>query len=239
MNSDNASFPLTDWLLIDAIIAASTSKTRRVSLDELLRRYVPAMRRFVRARFRTDQHVADDWVQEFVLSAILHKDLLARVDRERGRFRTFLSCALSNIVVDELRRANGRRRTLVKFAASQLRSGAHHDSNPATFLDRAWAEEVLAEALARTKQCLESTHRCKAWHVFVRRTNYWSDQPNETRSIRAELGFDTPTQVASAYRGAKRVFSRTLTTVLLESDCRGEDLPAAILELRSILSRGR
>ena len=86
-------FPTTQWSLVD-VVRRGDSRATRAALEELLRRYLPALRAHVVRRRHISLDDSDDLIQEFIASKILEKDLLARADRELGRFRSYLLKAL-------------------------------------------------------------------------------------------------------------------------------------------------
>lgn len=230
MQRETSSFPPTDWSLIGHVVGDDAIETRRLSLDELLSRYLPAMRRFVRRKFRVDAHVADDWVQGFVTSKILQNQLLARVQQDGRSFRSFLSHALSDFAIDQRRQAKREASAANDHAATIDTAASLVD--PATTLERSWAEQALEAALTRTKDRLCATKRGPAWAVFSRRFLEPHARPRDYRSLTAEFAFDTPKQAAMALRTAKRVFRAKLSEVLIEFGTRKSGLPAAISELR-------
>ncbi len=80
-----AGFPSTQWSLIRA--GAGDEAQRRASFGELVRRYQPAIRAYLRARLPAGQ--ADDAMQAFLLQSFEH-DWFARADPALGSFRGFL-----------------------------------------------------------------------------------------------------------------------------------------------------
>jgi DNA-directed RNA polymerase specialized sigma24 family protein len=80
-----AGFPSTRWSLIRA--HGGDEAQRRASFAELVRRYQPAIRAYLRARLPAGQ--ADDAMQAFLLQSFEH-DWFARADPALGSFRAFL-----------------------------------------------------------------------------------------------------------------------------------------------------
>ncbi|MCP3915146.1 MAG: DUF4166 domain-containing protein [bacterium] len=85
-------FPETRWSLI--LGARGTETTRRAALEELLAAYWKPLYLFTRKN-GLSVDAAKDAVQDFALR-MLEKDVLVRVDPDRGRFRSFLRVALQN-----------------------------------------------------------------------------------------------------------------------------------------------
>src|SRR4051794_35571153 len=94
-------FPSTHWTWVERA-GSGEEAVRRPAMDAFLRRYLPALRAHVVARARVTAEEADDLLQGFVCSRLLERNLLGRVAREGGRFRTFLLTTLDRYVIDEL-----------------------------------------------------------------------------------------------------------------------------------------
>jgi RNA polymerase sigma-70 factor (ECF subfamily) len=97
---------------------------------------------------------AQDTTQSFFAS-LMEADLLARADRERGRFRWFLLKSLQNFIRNEITRTEAQKRgggqTLVSWDAleAQQRYAAElidHGTADVIF-DRCWARTLMERAL--------------------------------------------------------------------------------------------
>jgi RNA polymerase sigma factor (sigma-70 family) len=151
-------FPSTHW---SVVLAAGETQAEpemaRVALAELCQVYWAPLYGFVRGRGHT-VHDAQDLTQSFFAYVLEHK-VYARVDRRKGRFRSFLLASFKNFLAD----AADRQRTLKRGGARiflplheeqaqeaeslfQTHSGM---SNEDLLFDRSWAEALLAAALER------------------------------------------------------------------------------------------
>ena len=83
-----ADFATTHWSEIQAARTASPEH-RQAVLDRLARRYWKPVYHYLRARGYVDAD-ARDITQEFFVEIILGRDLFARADQDRGRFRPYL-----------------------------------------------------------------------------------------------------------------------------------------------------
>src|SRR4051794_24630552 len=87
------SFPETSWTEIDNVKGQGTDGPRD-ALGKLVQRYRPALR----ARLVIEKRIASDRAAElldgFIADRVVEHQLVARADRSRGRFRTFLLTAL-------------------------------------------------------------------------------------------------------------------------------------------------
>src|SRR5688572_6490869 len=233
MTHETSSFPVTDWSLLRRLGGDEDSAARQLDLGELVTRYVPAMRRFLLQRFRGESNEVDDWLQGFLASKVLQSALLSRADRERGKFRSFLSHALSDYVLDQMRRAK-LRNGAGTLGDSHL---APTCNDPSLLFDRHWAEHAIAEALRLTRERLYATRRGPAWEVFSRRLLVQGEDARDYRALASEFGFEKPSQAAVALNTAKRIFRRKLADVLVEFGATEGDLNAAIDELKIIFQK--
>jgi RNA polymerase sigma factor (sigma-70 family) len=151
-------FPSTHW---SVVLAAGKSQAEpdiaRAALAELCRVYWMPLYSFVRSRGR-NVHDAQDLTQGFFAHVLEHK-VYARVDRRRGRFRSFLLASLKNFLAD----AADKERTL-KRGGTQIFLPLHEEqvreaeslfqthsgmNNEDRLFDRSWAEALVAAALQR------------------------------------------------------------------------------------------
>jgi len=151
-------FPSTHW---SVVLAAGRSQAEpemaRAALAELCQVYWAPLYGFVRSRGHT-MHDAQDLTQSFFAYVLEHK-VYARVDRRKGRFRSFLLASLKNFLAD----AADRERTL-KRGGAQIFLPLHEEraqeaeslfqthsgmSNEDRLFDRSWAEALVAAALER------------------------------------------------------------------------------------------
>jgi RNA polymerase sigma-70 factor (ECF subfamily) len=151
-------FPLTHW---SVVLAAGRSQAEPeiagAALAQLCQTYWGPLYSFVRSRGYT-VHDAQDLTQSFFAYLLKHK-IYARVDRQKGRFRSFLLASLKNFLAD----AADHERTLKRGGAQnflplheeqakeaeslfQTHSGT---SNEDQLFDRSWAEAMLAAGLER------------------------------------------------------------------------------------------
>jgi RNA polymerase sigma factor (sigma-70 family) len=90
-------FPTTVWTRIGQAGAHDEA-----ALEEFAERYRPVVLGFIRSRGPRDA-LADDLCQEVFLK-VLHGDVLARADRNRGRFRSLLLTITMHVLHDHFRK---------------------------------------------------------------------------------------------------------------------------------------
>ncbi|HXO93765.1 MAG TPA: sigma-70 family RNA polymerase sigma factor [Candidatus Acidoferrum sp.] len=151
-------FPSTHW---SVVLAAGRSQAEpqmaETALAELCQVYWAPLYGFVRSRGHT-VHDAQDLTQSFFAYVLKHK-VYARVDRRKGRFRSFLLASLKNFLAD----AADRERTL-KRGGAQIFLPLHEEqaqeaeslfqthsgmSNEDRLFDHSWAEALVAAAFER------------------------------------------------------------------------------------------
>jgi RNA polymerase sigma-70 factor (ECF subfamily) len=154
-------FAPTQW---SVILAAGESQSEpeaaRTALAQLCQTYWPPLYTFVRSRGYA-VHDAQDLTQSFFAYLIEHK-LYARVDRKKGKFRSFLLASLKNLLADAydraqtLKRGGGREFLPLNDEQAeqveslyQTHSGTEDSPNEDRIYERSWAETLVAAALAR------------------------------------------------------------------------------------------
>ena len=147
-------FDTTSWSMVLSAKGGG-SGTSREALDALCRVYWPPLYAHMRRKGHSEED-ARDLTQEF-FSRLLEHDFLGHVDRDRGRFRTFLLASLDHFLVNEWKREHTQRRgggtvTLsMDFEAAEERLDlqAGRSLDPRLQFDRQWARTLLDRVMAR------------------------------------------------------------------------------------------
>src|SRR5437667_6332599 len=100
-------FTTTHWSIVLAA-GRDSSRDAGEALEKLCRTYWYPLYAYVRRRGYTP-HDAEDLTQSF-FARLLEKEYLARADRERGRFRTFLLASLNYFLSDEWDKSQRQKR---------------------------------------------------------------------------------------------------------------------------------
>ena len=143
------------------VLAAGRSQAEpelaRAALSELCQTYWAPLYNFVRSRGYTVDD-AQDLTQSF-FAYLIERKIYSRVDRQKGKFRSFLLASLKNFLAD----ASDRQRTLkrgggqdflplheqqVENAESIFQTHSGTSSEDWLF-DRSWAESLIATGLER------------------------------------------------------------------------------------------
>jgi len=154
-------FPTTHWsVVLDAAKGQSNSSAN--ALEKLCRAYWYPLYAFARRR-GLNACDAEDSIQSF-FEHLLQKHNLRDVDREKGKFRTFLLTSLTNFLNsqwagDKARKRGGNQRIISwdsMEAAERYRQEPAHDSNPEKLFEQRWAFAVLDEVLGELRQRYEA-----------------------------------------------------------------------------------
>ena len=149
-------FAPTHW---SVIIAAGESQAdpeiARAALAQLCQTYWAPLYGFVRSRGYS-VHDAQDLTQSF-FAYLIEKKIYTRVDRQKGKFRSFLLASLKNFLAD----ASDRERTLKRGGgrdflplheeqaeeAESLFQTQSNATNEDQVFDRTWAETLVTDSL--------------------------------------------------------------------------------------------
>jgi RNA polymerase sigma factor (sigma-70 family) len=157
-------FATTHWTLV--LRAKGDDPEASAALGELCQIYWNPVFRFLRREGR-DEDNARDLTQEF-FARLLARGGVDHVQRERGRFRSYLLGAVKHFLADQ-RRAEGRQKRGegtkpesldARNAAggeSTVRSDDHSLEVSDAFFDRHWALAVMDRALAKSAEALKAS----------------------------------------------------------------------------------
>lgn len=147
-------FQTTHWSLIVRVQSGGETESRG-ALEQLCATYWYPVYAFVRRAGR-NAHDAQDLTQDF-FAHLMERAALDHVDRDRGKFRSFLLASLNNFLANDWDRRNalkrGGGRTIVSIDEELAEERFHHepatDLSPDKFFDRQWAITVLERAIDR------------------------------------------------------------------------------------------
>ena len=197
---DVLAFVTTRWSVVLQMRGPSSPDSAK-ALQELCRVYWYPLYGFVRRR-GLPPHDAEDLIQSF-FTFLLEKEVFARADRERGRFRTFLLCSLRNFQANERARLNARKRgggqQFISFdelkAESLYAAERSSDLSPERLYDQKWAASLLQRVLDSLQR--EYTAAGKADMFEILRTFVWGG--------REQMTYDAVAQKLSTTEGAVKV----------------------------------
>jgi RNA polymerase sigma-70 factor (ECF subfamily) len=106
-----------------------------------------------------EPHDAEDLTQEF-FRLLIEKNYLGAVERQRGKFRSFLLVAVKRFLINAHRHAHRLKRgggqsfvsLDVDLAENRLQSELATGLSPSEIFERRWAQSLLDQAAARLRQ---------------------------------------------------------------------------------------
>jgi RNA polymerase sigma factor (sigma-70 family) len=152
-----ARFRTTQWTLV-MLAAESNTPAAESALAELYQIYWFPLYAFARRRGNSP-HDAQDLTQNFFMDLIEHK-ALTKVDRLKGKFRSFLLASFQNYLSVEVHRARCLKRGgTIEFVSLDIKDAEdRYALEPADYLspeklfDAQWAITLLRQALARLRE---------------------------------------------------------------------------------------
>jgi len=159
-------FATTHWSIVLAANSGAIPEARE-ALEKLARTYWYPLYAYVRRRGR-DAHEAQDLTQEF-FACFLANDSLAKVNQEKGRFRSFLLAAMNHFLANEWKRGQTLKRggaiTFLSFdeatAEERYRLEPTTELTPERIYERQWALTLLDQVLVRLREDYVSEGKSK------------------------------------------------------------------------------
>lgn len=205
-------FPTTNW--DDIRQSLEGLGTQSPSMEQLIRRYLPPLQRFL-AHKRIWGDRAQDILQGFIADKILTGKVLKHVQAGQGSFRSYLVTSLMHFVADEARKP---------------KPGQAHDAHidQLEIADRkqamedyevTWARQVVRNARDRMhNQCIE-IGRSDLWDVFngrLLRPAYDDGKPVPYDKLIDQHQLNGPMSACNLLTTAKRMFRRCLQQTVAE-----------------------
>lgn len=233
-----ARFEATEWTVVLGAAAVS-GDAARAAMERLCRIYWPAVYAFIR-RQGLAPHDAQDLAQDF-FARIVEKQSLQQVDREKGRFRSFLVASLRNFLANARDHAHAAKRgggaNVVSIEAEQAERGYFdvadsRDATPEQSFDRQWALTVLDRAMKRLEQ--EQAAAGKA-SQFARLREFLSNAADEGYDrVAVELGLKPGTVSVTVYRLRQR-YRDLVRAEVAQTVAAGDDVDAELGYLLGVL----
>lgn len=217
-------FPPTRLTLLAA--ARGGEAERRRAHEALVAAYWKPVYKLLRLRWGVGPDEAEDWTQELFVE-ILERDLFARYDPERARFRTWLRTCLDGFAANKrqaarrAKRGGGRATRSLDFAGAEAEIadlGPVDAEDAEAVFHREWVRHLLSRALARARRRLAARGQASAWELFERLDLAGTDAPRRPTydDLAAELGLPV-TQVTNRLGAARRELRRAVLELLAEA----------------------
>lgn len=168
-------FATTRWSIVLAA-GRDSSPEAKTALATLCETYWFPLYAFVR-RQGYDAQDAQDLTQGF-FTRLLEKKDLRDVQRERGKFRSFLLASMKHFLMNEWdrtqaqKRGGGQRMLSVDFdeAESRLRLEPSHEQTPEVIFEKQWALTLLDRVRAVLREEFVTAHKAEQFdrlHVYL------------------------------------------------------------------------
>ncbi len=211
-----AAFPETLWTSV------LSARDDGAALGRLIERTWKPLYFYLRRKGR-DVEAAKDVTQSF-FAHLLEKRLLDRVERGRGRFRSFLIAALEHFLANEYRVATAEKRgggavpLSLDFAQAETDYSPSLAETPEDLYTRAWAASVLAGALEDLRRELGGSFEAVRAHLQA------GEERPSYRETAERLGIKETDVTNLIHRARKRLGELVLERVrdTVEGDPREE-----------------
>ena len=233
-----ATVPVTSWTLIGK--AGVEGELGRQALETVIVLYGPVLRTFLVRRFGLSSPDAEDVQQGFIADRILERELLARADKNRGKFRTYLFTSLENYAIDALRKRK-REAGINQRLETGVQESEASGTDPRRAIDAEWAKRVINLSLERMKLACDQTMQPHLWIIFKARViePAWEGTSRSYSELLLEAGFKTPVEAANALVTAKRRYEKILADLVGEYVDDPKDVDAEVTDLLRALESGR
>ena len=224
----SSSFPITHLSLVRRA-RSSDAQTRERARDALAAVYWAPLYTHIRLAIGAQREDAEDLTQGFFLDA-MRRDLFARYDPERARFRTYLRACVDSFVANarkadrRLKRGGGLHAVTFDVAEveERLASARSAASDADAVFQREWVRSVLATGVARLRERYRAAGKQAHLTVFERYDieSVTTERRPTYADLAAELGVST-FQVTNWLASTRRDFR----TIVLETlrDLTGND----------------
>ena len=237
-NRKHQLFPATDWTAV-LLAARSDFSFSGAAQDDLLRVYLPVLRKYLLAARRVPRDHVEDILDGFVADKILRGGLFKKADQARGRFRNLVLKSLNNYVATWFAK---RVRDPLKDAGLEVLPDVPVVADQTAQFDESWACQTVTAALERMKvECLEKA-RSDVWEVFYCRVVLpaYQDVPEVPyEELVAQFKLSSPREAINLLVTAKRMFVRCLRESIGRYAADAADVEGEMADLRGILMRSR
>jgi len=151
-----AVFPETSWTTV-LQARELDPEVASLALSRLAERYRPALHGFL-VQMGCRREEVEDVLQEFLTRRFLRETFLVNVDAQAGLFRTFLRTCLRRFLISH-HRSQARRPPSDSLESTEGERGTTSDPSADRWMDRLWAEQVIANARVRLRAEAEAAGR--------------------------------------------------------------------------------
>lgn len=188
------------------------------AMDQLVRRYWPAVYAYIRSTGR-DIHEASDLAQGFVCDVILGRGLFHHADPGRGRFRTLLLTSLKNYMTEVHRHDSRKKRAPQDRPALPIEQAdidaaeTQFSTSPDAAFVAQWNATMIRRVLERVRAGCLAAGMDAHWTVFearvVKPLLFGEPRGNYAKLV-DRLELSSAAQAANMMLTVKRRFAREL-----------------------------
>ncbi len=232
-------FAATHW---SVVMTAGQSDLPQAAeaLEKLCLTYWYPLYAFVRRQGHSPED-AEDLTQQFFLR-LVEKNYLAKADRDRGKFRTFLLGSLKNFLINEWKRADRLKRggdlTFISFDAHEAEkryaAGPIDNASPSVAYERQWADAMIEQVLAHLRS--EYAKGDKAQLFAALKGFIWGDPISASYAeIGKQMKLAEGTVKVAVHRLRQR-FREVLRSEVAHTVAQPEDVDEELRHLIAVLS---
>jgi len=232
------SFPATHLSLIQRV-GSVDAETRSRAQESLAAVYWPAIYAHIRLTHRQQPADAEDLTQGFFVDA-LRRDLFARYDSSRARFRTYLRTCVDSYVANSMeaaarhKRGGGVHFVSIDRADVETRLAMAGESDPDQIFQREWVRNVFTIAVSRLGEKYKDAGRQLHLTLFVRYDLAESAMSRPTYATLAEEHGIPVTQVTNWLAATRRDYRMIVLDTLRDLTASEEEFRDEARELLGI-----
>ena len=233
-------FATTHW---SVVLAARNGDSPGASeaLNDLCRAYWPPLYSYIR-RQGHDIAEAQDLTQEF-FARLLERDYLARLDQQRGKFRSFLLAFAKHFLSEQREKAQAQKRgggqTLLSLDAGEGEEGylsePADELTPEQIFERRWVQTLVQRAFDRLAAEYVKVDKAA---LFEALKDFQPRQPGSLTyaQIGAGLG-TTEAAVKSAMQRMRQRHREILREEIAQTVTSAKEVEEEIRHMREVLNR--
>jgi RNA polymerase sigma-70 factor (ECF subfamily) len=226
----------TRWTIV--LAARGDAREAQNALAQLCETYWYPLYAFVRRQGR-NPHDAQDLTQGF-FAKLLEKGWLDDVDRNKGRFRSFLLASMRHFLANERDHAQAQKRggghsilSLDKDnAESRYAMEPVDNATPEKIFDRRWALTLLEQVLARLRTEFSAAGKSA---LFDELKSTLSGQPSPLAAIGKRLGMSEGAAKVAAHRLRQR-YRELIRSEVAQTVTDDKEVDEELRDLMSALS---
>lgn len=233
-------FATTHWSVVLTARDADSPEASE-ALNELCRAYWSPLYSYIRSQGHGVAE-AQDLTQEF-FARLLERDYLARLDRQRGKFRSFLLGFVKHFLSEQRERARAQKRgggrVLLSLDAGEGEEGylsePADELTPEQIFERRWVQTLIQRAFDRLAAEYATADRSA---LFEALKDFQPRQPGSLTfaQIGARLG-TTEAAVKSAMQRMRQRHRELLRAEIAQTVTSAQEVEEEVRHMRQVLNR--